>query len=154
MTTQADLTYAVVGSSQTEMKIDPNIATNPAYQVVKCDQEDHTYDVVSGAYRILPIKITLTLIACYTQQLYISGMGLLRKRHFCLEISPTYMPTQRHASAWKYNEYIKYNNGIGTCIQKSTVRIRKGVYQSASYYWQIGALIIGEANQFTQETAN
>ena len=47
MTTQADLTYAVVGSSQTEMKIDPNIAVNPAYEAVKCDQEDHTYDVVS-----------------------------------------------------------------------------------------------------------
>ena len=47
MTTQADLTYAVVGSSQTEMKIDSNIAANPAYEAVKCDQEDHTYDVVS-----------------------------------------------------------------------------------------------------------
>ncbi len=46
-TQQADLTYAVVGSSKTEMKIDPNIAANPAYQAVKCDQEDHTYDVVS-----------------------------------------------------------------------------------------------------------
>ncbi len=45
-TQQADLTYAVVGT-QTEMKIDPNIAANPAYEVVKCDQEDHTYDVVS-----------------------------------------------------------------------------------------------------------
>ncbi len=29
------------------MKIDPNIAANPAYEAVKCDQEDHTYDVVS-----------------------------------------------------------------------------------------------------------
>ena len=47
-TQQADLTFAVVGSSQTEMKIDPNIAANPAYEAVKCDQEDHTYDVVSG----------------------------------------------------------------------------------------------------------
>ncbi len=47
MTTQADLTYAVVGSSQTEMKIDSNIAANPAYEAVKCDQEDHTYDVIS-----------------------------------------------------------------------------------------------------------
>ncbi len=46
-TQQADLTYAVVGSSQTEMKIDPKIAANPAYEAVKCDQEDHTYDVVS-----------------------------------------------------------------------------------------------------------
>ena len=46
-TQQADLTFAVVGSSQTEMKIDPNIAANPAYEAVKCDQEDHTYDVVS-----------------------------------------------------------------------------------------------------------
>ncbi len=46
-TQQADLTYAVVGSSQTEMKIDPNIAANPAYEAVKCDQEDHIYDVVS-----------------------------------------------------------------------------------------------------------
>ena len=44
MTTQADLTYAVVGSSQTEMKIDPNIAANLAYQAVKCNQD---YDVVS-----------------------------------------------------------------------------------------------------------
>ena len=43
-TQQADLTYAVVGG---EMKIDPNIAANPAYEAVKCDQEDHTYDVVS-----------------------------------------------------------------------------------------------------------
>ncbi len=33
--------------SRTEMKIDPNIAANPAYEAVKCDQEDHTYDVVS-----------------------------------------------------------------------------------------------------------
>ncbi len=41
-TQQADLTYAVVG-----MKIDPNIAANPAYEAVKCDQEDHTYNVVS-----------------------------------------------------------------------------------------------------------
>ncbi len=46
-TRQADLTYAVVGSTQTEMKIDPNIAANPAYEAVKCDQEDHTYNVVS-----------------------------------------------------------------------------------------------------------
>ncbi len=46
-TQQADLTYAVVGGTQTEMKIDPNIAANPAYEAVKCDQEDHTYDVVS-----------------------------------------------------------------------------------------------------------
>ena len=46
-TQQADLTFAVVGSSQTEMKIDPNITANPAYKAVKCDQEDHTYDVVS-----------------------------------------------------------------------------------------------------------
>ncbi len=29
------------------MKINPNIAANPVYEVVKCDQEDHTYDVVS-----------------------------------------------------------------------------------------------------------
>ena len=29
------------------MKINPNIAANPAYEAVKCDQEDHTYDVVS-----------------------------------------------------------------------------------------------------------
>ncbi len=29
------------------MKVDPNIAANPAYEEVKCDQEDHTYDVVS-----------------------------------------------------------------------------------------------------------
>ncbi len=43
-TQQADLTYAVVGG---EMKIDPNIAANPAYEAVKCDQEDHTYDIVS-----------------------------------------------------------------------------------------------------------
>ncbi len=42
-----DLTNAVVGGTQTEMKIDPNIAANPAYEAVKCDQEDHTYDVVS-----------------------------------------------------------------------------------------------------------
>ncbi len=46
-TQQADLTYAVVGGTQTEMKIDPNIAANPAYKAVKCDQEDHIYDVVS-----------------------------------------------------------------------------------------------------------
>ncbi len=48
-TQQADLTYiyTVVGGTQTEMKIDPNIAANPAYEAVKCDQEDHTYDVVS-----------------------------------------------------------------------------------------------------------
>ena len=46
-TQQADLTYAVVGSSQTEMKIDSNIAANPAYEEVKHDQEDHTCDVVS-----------------------------------------------------------------------------------------------------------
>ena len=46
-TRQADLTYAVVGSTQTEMKIDPNIAANPAYEAVRCDQEDHTYDFVS-----------------------------------------------------------------------------------------------------------
>ncbi len=45
-TQQADLTYAVVGTSQTG-KIDPNIAANPAYESVKCDREDHTYDVVS-----------------------------------------------------------------------------------------------------------
>ncbi len=43
-TQQAD---AKVGSSQTEIKIDPNIAANPAYEAVKCYQEDHTYDVVS-----------------------------------------------------------------------------------------------------------
>ena len=29
------------------MKVDPNMAANPAYEAVKCDQEDHTYDVVS-----------------------------------------------------------------------------------------------------------
>ncbi len=46
-TQQADLTNAVVGGTQTEMKIDPNIAANPAYEAVKRDQEDHTYDVVS-----------------------------------------------------------------------------------------------------------
>ncbi len=46
-TQQAVLTYAVVGSTQTEIKIDPNIAANLAYEAVKCDQEDHTYDVVS-----------------------------------------------------------------------------------------------------------
>ncbi|XP_064397205.1 scavenger receptor cysteine-rich type 1 protein M130-like [Halichondria panicea] len=46
-TQQADLTYSVVGGTQTEIKIDPNIAANPAYQAVKCDQEDHTYDVIS-----------------------------------------------------------------------------------------------------------
>ncbi len=45
-TQQANLTYAVVGCSQTEMKNDPNIAVNPAYEAVKCDQADHTYDVV------------------------------------------------------------------------------------------------------------
>ena len=28
------------------MKVDPNMAANPAYEAVKCDQEDHTYDVV------------------------------------------------------------------------------------------------------------
>ena len=42
-TQQADLSYAVVGGTQTKMKIDPNIAANPAYEAVKCDQEDHTY---------------------------------------------------------------------------------------------------------------
>ncbi len=46
-TQQADLSYAVVGGTQTEMRIDPKIAANPAYEAVKCDQEDHTYDVVS-----------------------------------------------------------------------------------------------------------
>ncbi len=35
-TQQADLTYAVVGSSKTEMKIDPKIAANPAYEA--CSQ--------------------------------------------------------------------------------------------------------------------
>ncbi len=44
---QADLTYAVVGGTQTEIKIDPNIGANLAYEAVKCDQEDHTYDAVS-----------------------------------------------------------------------------------------------------------
>ncbi len=29
------------------MKIDLNIAANLAYEAVKCDQEDHTYDVAS-----------------------------------------------------------------------------------------------------------
>ncbi len=29
------------------MKVDPNMAANPAYEAVKCDQEDHTYDFVS-----------------------------------------------------------------------------------------------------------
>ena len=43
-TQQADLTYAVVGGTQTEMKIDHNVAANPAYEAVKRDQEDHTYD--------------------------------------------------------------------------------------------------------------
>ena len=46
-TQQADLTYAVIGGTQTEMKIDPNIAASPAYEAVKYDQEDHTYNVVS-----------------------------------------------------------------------------------------------------------
>ncbi len=46
-TQQADLTYAVVGGTHTERKIDPNIGANPAYEAVKCDQVDHTYDIVS-----------------------------------------------------------------------------------------------------------
>ncbi len=30
------------------MKVDPNMAANPAHEAVKCDQEDHTYDVSEG----------------------------------------------------------------------------------------------------------
>ena len=66
-TQQADLTYAVVGGTQTEMKIDPNIAANPAYEAVKCDQEDHTYDVVmqwGGGFKTEERQLTLTFNNC------------------------------------------------------------------------------------------
>ena len=71
-TQQADLSYAVVGGTQPEMKIDPKIAANPAYEAVKCDQEDNTYDVVSEGAASEERQLTLTIVleGCVAPYIY------------------------------------------------------------------------------------